>query len=222
MKTQGKNTLCLTLSLLSNLLLVGLGSAALIRMFFFSDNGVGALRFFTNDGNVFAVLASVAMAATEVRVCFGKAKSIPLAVHLAKAAAAVTEAIIFLVVMVLLVPLSGFGLLSGFDLLVLHVIDPLLCVLSFLAWERSERKLSVATASFGALPVVVYGAAAVFFVLTGFWEDEEIPYPFLRVYDNPVWQSLLYFAGILGAAWALSIVFEKINGSLSWRFSRRH
>ena len=62
--------------------------------------------------------------------------------------------------------------------------------------------------------MATYGIIALILVATKVWNGRLIPYPFLRLYDNPWWQSVLYitfmFGGSALAALLLSMVTNKL------------
>lgn len=207
-------------SILINLVIAILGSIAIITQFFVTETynavdtgGINIFRFFTNDGNIICILVSYISLFFLLRKLFNKDKPLPKFIYPLKLISAVTGAIIFLVVFLILGPLMG-GLqmmISGFRMSVLHVVNPILCVLSFLVLEENENKKSKRHALIGASAVYVYGFISILLVLFRVWENQNIPYPFLRVYDNPLWQTILYFTVILGGAYGLSLLFQKLQ-----------
>ena len=103
-------------------------------------------RFFTEQSNVFCALAALAL------FLFPDTRWAWLLKYLGTAAVAVTLLTVFL----FLAPSSGNlkGLLSGSSLF-LHLITPLLAIISFSFFEK--RGMSFSTALLGMLPVILYG-----------------------------------------------------------------
>ena len=125
------------------------------------------LRYFTALSNIFC--AGAALAETIARI-YG---SIPQAVYILKYAGTCAVTVTLLTVMLFLGPTKGYKpLLSGPDLM-LHLICPLLAILSFLVWDRPEMK----SVSFvlGILPVAAYGVLYFYKVILAApgnrWED---------------------------------------------------
>jgi len=155
-------------SILINLVIAILGSIAIITQFFVTETynavdtgGINIFRFFTNDGNIICILVSYISLFFLLRKLFNKDKPLPKFIYQLKLISAVTGAIIFLVVFLILGPLMG-GLqmmISGFRMSVLHVVNPILCVLSFLVLEENENKKSKRHALIGASAVYVYVSA---------------------------------------------------------------
>lgn len=104
-------------------------------------------RFFTEQSNVFCALAALSL------FLFPDAYWAWLLKYLGTAAVAVTLLTVFL----FLAPSTGNlkGLLSGSSLF-LHLITPLLAIISFSFFEK--RGMSFSAALLGMLPVILYGA----------------------------------------------------------------
>ncbi|MCB9498706.1 MAG: hypothetical protein H6687_02320 [Bacillales bacterium] len=198
---------CLLGSLISNFLVAVLGSIALISAIDSADS----FRMFTNDGNIYTVIVSVIFVVTNVILLINKKENLPRFIHVLRLSSAVTEAVIFLVVVIILLPSSGLFLLQGFSMLVLHVIVPILSVLSFLLFENYPKKAQLTGTILGSLPVVLYGVIAITLVILKVWTGFQIPYPFLMVYSNPVWLTILYIVGIFGGTFGLSFLLSFLN-----------
>lgn len=113
-------------------------------------SGLGALRYFTLLSNLFCAFASLALALALLGC--GAPRGIWLAKYIGVAAVTVT----LLTVLLFLGPNIGYkALLSGRDLY-LHLIGPLLAIVSFCFFERLYP-LSFPLALTGVLPVLLYG-----------------------------------------------------------------
>ena len=107
------------------------------------------MRYFTTLSNLFCAAACLCVAA------FRLTGAVPRWVLILKYAGTVEVMVTFLTVMLFLGPSFGYkNLLTGPDLW-LHAVCPLLALVSYLAWDRTEGPLPLAL--LGALPVLLYG-----------------------------------------------------------------
>lgn len=138
------------MSLLINAFIFVITTVLTVR-FFYQDgrwavsNGAEAFRFFTVLSNVFCAVAALLM-------CLAPSQSW---VWLLKYVATVAVSVTLLTVFLFLGPSFGYKeLLKGSDFF-MHLLTPLLALVSFCAYEK--RGLSFGTALFGVLPVLLYG-----------------------------------------------------------------
>ena len=107
------------------------------------------LRYFTVLSNVFCALVSLALAITRLR------GAVPVPLLLLKYVATHAVTVTLLTVLVFLGPQFGYKpLFSGPDFL-LHLLCPLLALVSFLAWDRPQ--MTPLLSLIGVLPVLLYG-----------------------------------------------------------------
>ena len=123
------------------------------------------LRFFTLLSNLLSAFASL------VALFFLRNGGLPHGVWLLKYLGTASVTVTFLTVMVFLGPTMGYkSQLEGWSFY-LHVIGPLLAIISFCFLERIWP-LSFAVALLGLLPVVLYGILYLYkVVITKQWED---------------------------------------------------
>ena len=136
------------LSVLSNLTMAALVvGAVLVHARHSSLKNI--LRYFTALSNLFCAAAALALALARL----GGVPSLPLLLF--KYVGTVAVLVTLLTVLLFLGPHYGYKMLfSGPDLW-LHLVCPLLALLSYLLWDRAP--LSLATALLGVLPVLLYG-----------------------------------------------------------------
>lgn len=196
--------------MLLNLAILALGAVALSS----EVEGVSEFRMFTIDGNIFVAFTSLLFLVFQAIGLFRGKPFLGYLSALLRLMATVTEAVIFLVVLLVLVPMTGTMLITGFGMVTLHLVNPLLCLVSFVFFERHEWKGRFGTYALGCFPLYAYASIAVVLVLAKVWTGNQIPYPFLDLYQNPVWESVLYFGAILGGALFLSWLLVWVN--LAW------
>lgn len=130
--------------------------------------GLQALRYFTLLSNLFCALASLAAALASL------SGGVPQWIWLAKYVGTAAVTVTLITVLVFLGPALGYkSQLGGFGLW-LHLIGPLLAIVSFCFFERFYP-LPLPLALTGLLPVVLYGLVYLYKVVLcppeGRWED---------------------------------------------------
>ncbi|MBR0041100.1 MAG: hypothetical protein IJP64_06945 [Oscillospiraceae bacterium] len=155
-----------------------------------AENGLAALRFYTLLSNLFCALAALALA---LALLGGE---VPRWIWLWKYIGAAAVTVTLLTVLVFLAPAAGFkAMFSGRDLY-LHLIGPLLAIVSFSFFERFFP-LSFPLALTGLIPVILYGLVYLYKVVlcpeAQRWED------FYGYNKNGKWQ-ISFAAMMLGGA----------------------
>jgi len=154
-------------------------------------SGMVGFRFFTVQSNVFCAVAALLM-------CFAPTSAWVWALkYIGTAAVTVTMLTVFL----FLGPNLGYKpLLSGKEL-IMHLITPLLAILSFLCLEK--RGMTVWTALTGVLPVLLYGSLYLYKVVYApedrRWDD------FYGFNKNGKWP--FSFAALLAGGFAVCMLF---------------
>ncbi len=166
--------------------------------------------FYTCDSNFLLLAASAAAAVCCVRR-LRSGRPLPRRLLLFRYCATCAASLTFLTVLLILAPLAGPGafprlLLKG-SLKYMHLLCPVLGLLAFL-FAEDHSHLRLRHTLYAMIPTVLYAAVIVTLNLT---RTVRGPYPFLLVYEQPVWASLLWAALILGTAWliALALVLAK-------------
>lgn len=171
----------------------------------FKRDGAGMFLYYTVDSNIFAEISCAVYAFFLIRRLSVK-KKIPVWAVMAKYAAVCCLSVTFLVVVTVLAPMHGANgyrmmLFSG-DMFFHHLVSPVLAAVSFFLFDRVPFRASRA-ALFALIPTAVYAAAAVVLNIAGIIEG---PYPFLHVYEQPFFMSVLWFVLILGGAYAAALL----------------
>ncbi len=147
-------------------------------------------EFYTVDSNLLSLAACVAYIYFTV-----KGKPLPHWASLLKFTSVVALMVTFIVVITVLAPIYPGGypviLFSG-QMLYFHTICPILAFLSFILLEQHE--LSSKDIPKSLLFTLIYGIILIILNLTHVVLG---PYPFLMVYNQPVWASIAWFTGIL-------------------------
>ena len=153
------------------------------------------LRFFTIQSNLFCAAACLTVAV------FRLAGTVPGAVLYLKYAGTVSVTLTMLTVLIYLGPLYGYRpMFAGPDLW-LHLLCPVMALLSFLLWDKPAMPVSCILQ--GVLPILAYGALylwkTVLAPAASRWED------FYGFNHNGRWKTSFALMAAAGLAIALAL-----------------
>ena len=196
-------------ALACNLLIVAMELAGAVLSW--RRNGPGMFVFYTEDSNLLALFACAAYAVCLLRAG-SRGKPVPVWASVLKYTAASCLTLTFLVVVCVLAPQYGFPqgyavMLFRDSMLFTHFLCPVLAVLSFLLLDPDGGPGRGAL-RWAAVPTVVYAAVTIVLNLCGVLRG---PYPFLLVYEQPWWASVLWGAGIVGGAALLALLLARLR-----------
>jgi len=162
--------------------------------------------YYTQDSNIVLLIACLIMSIEQGRVLFGEKRvETPRYAQMLKYIATSMVTLTFLVVVFVLIPYAGINsavekLFCGASLYH-HFLCPVMAFVSFVFFEK-EPKLKFIDTLCALIPTIVYAVIIVILnlcrVITG-------PYPFLKVYEQPVYASILWVFAILGGAYAIAV-----------------
>lgn len=184
-------------ALVLNILLIVLFSLGLFRTLL--DMHYLAYEYYTQLSNYFGFIATI------IYTCFFiNKKKIPKWVSILKYSATLSMTVTFLVVAFILTPMLGFKdifvwiFFTGSNLFY-HTLCPIIMFISFVFYEKHDIKGFRDT--FRAMYfTMIY---AVIFIALNILKIYEGPYPFLKVYDQPVYMSIIWFILIVGGAFGI-------------------
>lgn len=205
-------------AMILNIILAVLGVIGLALCL--KQNGDLYLNYYTQQSVILSTIAAAVMAFFWWRKLKKPKTKVPMWAILLKYASVVSLTITFLVVLLVLIPIyatemgfwnaTGWLLLSS-SMVYTHTLCPIIAAVLFLFFERHQfsgwKKVFIAL-----IPTFLYAAVAIILNIAKVWDG---PYPFLRVYVNPIWQTILYVVGILGGAVLISKAYEVINAKIS-------
>ena len=170
---------------------------ALSRTFFFMNGffDISAFQFYTNDSNIFALVSSVLYVVSSLN---GKKTGVRL-----RFMATSSLTLTFLVVICVLIPLekeSASYLLFDRACFFEHLVCPILSFVSFVFFEDGSA-LTRKDALSAVLPTAVYASIMIILNMVRVVEG---PYPFLRVCEQPLYMSVIWFFVIFGGAYLIS------------------
>lgn len=140
-----------------------------------------------------------------------KDTTIPKWVSILKYSSTLSLLVTFLVVVFILTPMFGLKsfswmLLQGTNLY-FHTICPILTFISFIFFEKHNIK-GLRDNIRAMYFTMIY---ATLFIILNILRVVKGPYPFLMVYEQPVYMSIIWFILIVGGAFALSMLIMWIK-----------
>lgn len=200
---------CRVASLCVNLLIVVLEIIGMVISL--ARMGVGLLQFYTQDSNLIAMAACLALAVQQLLYLRGRRGAPARWALVFKYVAVSLLMVTFLVVVFVLAPSFG---KSGYSVMLFdgamlyhHTLCPLLALLSFLLFER-QGILVRRDALTALIPTALYALVTLTLNLLRVMDG---PYPFLKVYEQPIYMSIVWFIVILGGAYAIARLIRWVH-----------
>lgn len=168
-------------SLLSSLLIVVFMVKSLIGFFTVGGRGnmkvrkTDAFKYFTVDSNMLMAAAAAITLVYNIRKAIDQSVGIPYWATLLYHVGTVAVMVTFSVVMFIFVPSTGLKFMIEGNSLYLHLISPLLALISFVCFDRGE-KLGSEVIIIAAVPVLIYSVLYYYMVMVrgesgGGWKD---------------------------------------------------
>ena len=197
------------LSILANLAVFGMETVAIPL----SWSGVREqmFLFYTELSNLFAMAVCLAVALCQLRaLCTGG--EMPAWARTLKYVVTCCLMLTFLTVVFVLAPMYGpdghYVMLLTSSMLYNHFLNPVLAFLSFTLLERAPA-LPRHTVQYALVPTLLYGSVVLAANIAKVYKG---PYPFLYVYEQPVWVSALWMVTILGGNALIALAVWKLGG----------
>ena len=203
-----------------NIILVVIGLIGLIETIIGFGNP--ALEYYTQLSNYFALISATIYTIYLYKNIKAKTiennnnkeikdTTIPKWVSILKYSSTLSLLVTFLVVVFILTPMFGLKsfswmLLQGTNLY-FHTICPILTFISFIFFEKHNIK-GLRDNIRAMYFTVIY---AILFIILNILRVVKGPYPFLMVYEQPVYMSIIWFILIVGGAFGLSMLIMWIK-----------
>jgi len=195
-----------------------MGVFAVLFIFKHDADGVFTFRWLTVDGTIFTtVLTAIAVAVnivefkqyTELTKTF---------VYLIRLSCAVTEGIIFLVVIISQLPFfeDHMHILRP-DMLFMHVIIPILTIVSFIYNDSPIGKFHFKMVFAGNAYALLYAITVVSLIATGLISGDMVPYFFLDIRQTSIAFVLASSFFIFCIGTVLCYVLVELNRRIYWR-----
>jgi hypothetical protein len=169
-------------------------------------------RFMTINGTVFTSIISLITAVISLAEII-KGEDIKLEkFYFLRLTSVVTESIIAIVILMSLFPfIPDKPDILKYDSFNMHVIIPILTIVSFLIAEPPSDKIKPIMRFNGSALITIYSVIIVSLILWGVIPQSEIPYSFLEVNTRPLWYILLAGVIIYAGAYFLSWGYIELN-----------
>lgn len=187
-----------------NLAIIAMEIAAI---FMTAEDGARNFMYYTQDSNYVLLAACAAYAATELYM-FKSGGELPLWIKVFKYVAACLVAETFFVVLFILAPAMGglkYAMLDG-AMVFLHFLCPLFAMVSLLLLEDTGG-LEMKHIFYAMLPTLAYEIVSATLNILRIWNG---PYPFLKVYQQPVYMSVFWALAVPGLGLACAFLFMKL------------
>ncbi len=173
-------------------------------------------RFMTINGTVFTSIISLITAVISLAEII-KGEDIKLEkFYFLRLTSVVTESIIAIVILMSLFPfIPDKPNILKYDSFNMHVIIPILTIVSFLIAEPPSEKIKPIMRFNGSALITIYSVIIVSLILWGVIPQSEIPYSFLEVNTRPLWYILLAGVIIYAGAYFLSWGYIELNKKIS-------
>ena len=212
------------IALIMNLAMAFAGIFGAVNNFYYSDTRWGMMIYYTCNSNILGAAAGIMLAVFYVRMLVN-GKSVPGWAIIVKYLSVCCLTITFLVTAFILTPMmaidaSLYGMsgsltflesakfmLLGNITLWHHLLNPLFAFFSFLLFERLPTPPAKSLA-FALIPTGLYAVISVTLNVLRIWHG---PYPFLYVYEQPLWMSIIWFAIVVGGAAGISYLIARMK-----------
>ena len=198
--------------LAANLLLATLEFVGLVLMIklhkSYNLHPLGWLKYYTQLSNIFSMFAALLVAFFAAKDLVEKTDSLHSFARLLKFSSACCLTETLLVTVFVLAPM---GVMGGFVPIMFeganlyhHLLCPLISLFSLVVLEKGE-KLTLRHCVFAMTPTLIYGIVSVTLNIFKVWHG---PYPFLYVYEQPFYMSIIWTVVILGGAFAITLLVK--------------
>ena len=198
-----RETIFRQLSLISNLLIAGMELGALILCFIFE--WPSTFKYYTTISNVFAGISCFLLAVYQF-INYKTNKELPHFIIIFKYISACMLSVTFLVVLFVLVPASG-DVNEMIRLLFSPKLCPILCIISFVLFEN-EYIIKKKYILYSLIPTFLY---AIIFIFLNAFNIVNGPYFFLKVNNQPIYMSIIWFVAIMSLAAGISSLLWFLN-----------
>lgn len=216
------------ISLVINIIIALLVLMSCIFMFFsirfmseknlLDASGATMFKFYTIDSNILMGLASLIFAIYEIRLLKNKIKEIPLCIYVLKFIATAGITLTFAVTALFLVPQFGFYPLYNNSNLFLHLIIPLLAIITYIFFEKYNNRYKYTV--LGIIPMLLYSIYYSAMILThidsGGLTYKYDFYGFLRGDVTNIYYVVpIIYIFTLGLSYVLILLNKKTNTKLT-------
>ena len=169
------------------------------------ENGRLGIEYYTEDSNILCLIISFIYI---FNIIFNK--KISKYLKMFKYISTVCLTVTFLVVILILAPMYNFNdgfLLFHNEFLYHHLLCPLLCIISFIFFDGVSN-YSIKDSIVASIATLLYG---VVLIVLNIVRVVDGPYPFLRIYSQPLYMSIVWIVVILCISYFIALILRYFN-----------
>lgn len=171
---------------------------------------LGWYKYYTQLSNIFSMLTAMVVVIFTAKDLINKTDNTPNRVRILKFSSACCLIETFLVTIFVLAPMGMMGgllpLMFEGPNLFHHTLCPIVSLLSLCLLEKGE-KITFKHSLYAMIPTLIYGVVAVTLNLLKVWHG---PYPFLYVYEQPIYMSFIWAVVVLGGAFGITLLVKAL------------
>ena len=174
---------------------------------------LGMLRFFTVQSNILMGIIALFFASLEIKLLKGKIEEISTKAYVLKLMATTAVGLTFLVVFAYLGPITEYGIIAMImnSNLFFHLITPLLSMICFSAFERTN-KVKFKYTFWGIIPTFLY---AIYYMINIFvhMENGKVSpvYDWYWFVQNGVWTAIIVVPLMFLITYLITLLLWRIN-----------
>lgn len=202
------------------LLIIILGVSSVIYKVRFEGGFWTCFREMTVNGTVFSTITAFFLIVANLWELTHRKELIYRTMYYMRLSSAVTEAIIFIVVLI------GYSfrkylpndnpVFFRYDMIMMHVLVPALVIASFCVNDAPIHVDSPWKRLYGAFFVTVYGLTMIALILANIVPENKIPYSFLNVRNTKPVMLILSYVLIYLVCYGFSALFIRLNKKIYW------
>ena len=197
----------LTIALIINLLIVFFESIALFQTFITKEGGFNysLFQYYTHYSNFFAFLACLYVSLEISKEVTGAIKRTRYTSRLFRFITVCMMTLTFFTVILILIPMAGWSRWRNYlienNFIFEHVLCPILCFVSF-AFFGDYRDFGKKEALLSVIPTALY---AIILTVLNVLNIVDGPFRFLRVHEQSVLVSVMWFILLVGGSYLIAI-----------------
>lgn len=178
------------------------------------------LREMTVDGTLFtSAIALVYLIVNAIEMIKGREYQCTF-LYFLRLSSSVTEFMILLIVLIGFLPIvtEDHPLINRFDMMNMHVIIPVLTIISFVFHDSPIGKLKPIQRCNGLIFITIYALTMLLCIFTGLVPENKIPYSFFNIYKSSVWYITFAFFFVFTIGYFISWLLSAMNikADLKW------
>ena len=189
-------------------------------MAFIVEVGISSFRYLTVNGTLFTTVGSIVFIIANIYE-FAKKKEITnVFVYYIRLSCAVTETVIMLVILITWIMGDTSGL-NKWNLVVMHVVIPILTVASFIVNDAPIGKIPPFKRFYCTAFITVYIIIILSLFCSGILPMDMIPYTFIDWRTVPVLQIICFVTIVYLIAFIVATILYQLNKKLYWQWFRK-